>query len=125
MAENGHIEELEYGNVNISDDVIGIITNIAATEVEGIHGLSGTFAGDLVEMFGKKNFTKGVKVSVEEKEVTVDLNVIVDYGVKIPEVAWEVQENVKKAIENMTGLVAKEINVHINGINFKSDKDKE
>jgi uncharacterized alkaline shock family protein YloU len=127
MAENKQIDTLEYGNVNISDDVIGIISSIAAAEIEGVNGLSGKLTEDLVEMFGKKNFSKGVKVEIVEEKVVIDLNIIVDYGVKIPDVSWQVQENVKTAIESMTGLSVSEVNVHVNGINIrrkdKSDKD--
>lgn len=122
MAENTQIDTLEYGNVNISDDVIGIISSIAAAEIEGVNGLSGKLTEDLVEMFGKKNFSKGVKVEIVENKVVIDLNLIVDYGVKIPDVSWQVQENVKTAIESMTGLSVSAVNVHVNGINIHKEK---
>ncbi len=122
MAENTQIDTLEYGNVNISDDVIGIISSIAAAEIEGVNGLSGKLTEDLVEMFGKKNFSKGVKVEIVEEKVIIDLNLIVDYGVKIPDVSWQVQENVKTAIESMTGLSVSAVNVHVNGINIQKEK---
>lgn len=125
MAENTQIDTLEYGNVNISDDVIGIISSIAAAEIEGISGLSGTLTEDIVEIFGKKNFSKGVKVEIVEEKVVVDLNIIVDYGVKIPDVSWQVQENVKTAIESMTGLSVSAVNVHVSGINIKKKSQNE
>lgn len=125
MAENTQIDTLEYGNVNISDDVIGIISSIAAAEIEGISGLSGTLTEDIVEIFGKKNFSKGVKVEIIEDKVVVDLNIIVDYGVKIPDVSWQVQENVKTAIESMTGLSVSAVNVHVSGINIKKKNQGE
>lgn len=125
MAENTQIDTLEYGNVNISDDVIGIISSIAAAEIEGISGLSGTLTEDIVEIFGKKNFSKGVKVEIVEEKVVVDLNIIVDYGVKIPDVSWQVQENVKTAIESMTGLSVSAVNVHVSGINIKKKNQNE
>ncbi|WP_430886431.1 Asp23/Gls24 family envelope stress response protein [Fusibacter sp. JL216-2] len=123
MAEKTQLDALEYGNVNISDDVIGIITSIAAAEIEGVNGLSGGFAEDIAEMFGVKNLKKGVKVDIEDDIVVVDLNIIVDFGIKIPDVAWQVQENVKNAIETMTGLACKEVNIHVQGINMKSADD--
>lgn len=123
MTENTQLDELEYGNVNISDDVIGIISSIAAAEITGISGLSGKITEDLVEMLGKKNFTKGVKVEVKEDRVEIDLNLIVDYGVKIPDVSWRVQENVKTAVESMTGLKVLAVNVHVNGINLKKKEE--
>lgn len=123
MTENTQLDELEYGNVNISDDVIGIISSIAAAEITGISGLSGKITEDLVEMLGKKNFSKGVKVEVKEDRVEIDLNLIVDYGVKIPDVSWRVQENVKTAVESMTGLKVLAVNVHVNGINLKKKEE--
>lgn len=124
MSENTQLDELEYGNVNISDDVIGIISSIAAAEITGISGLSGKITEDLVEMLGKKNFSKGVKVEIKEDKVEIDLNLIVDYGVKIPDVSWKVQENVKTAVESMTGLKVLAVNVHVNGINLKKKEEK-
>jgi len=114
----------EFGHVNISDDVIGIITNIAASEIEGIQ-LAGTFAGDIAEILGRKNMTKGVRVEInDEDEVQVDLNIVVDFGVVIPEIAWKVQESVKTAIENMTDLKVTSIDVNVQGINLDKDHDK-
>lgn len=121
MNEASNLEVMEYGEVRIADDVVGTIANIAATEIQGVKGLSGGIAGDLVEMFGKKNLTKGVKVNTEEKTVELDLNIIVDFGIKIPEVAWEIQEAVKRSVESMTGLKVKVVNVHVVGINLKEE----
>lgn len=116
----------ESGSIRIADEVVGIIAGLAATEVAGVSGMSGGIAGGIAEMLGKKNFSKGVKVEVGEKETAVDLFVIVDYGVRIPDVAQEIQEKVKKAIENMTGLAVLEVNVHIQGVNFPdSGKDED
>lgn len=122
MSETSNLEVMEYGVVRIADDVVGTIANIAATEIQGVNGLSGGIAGDLVEIFGKKNLTKGVKVNTEEKTVELDLNIIVDFGIKIPEVAWEIQEAVKRSVESMTGLAVKVVNVHVVGINLKEEK---
>jgi len=123
MSEN-KVHTHEFGHVNISDDVIGIITNIAASEIEGVQ-LQGTFAGDIAEILGKKNMTKGVRVDInEDDEVQVDLSVVVDFGVVIPEIAWKVQESVKTAIENMTDLKVTSINVNVQGINLGKNHDK-
>jgi|LGVE01.1.fsa_nt_gb uncharacterized alkaline shock family protein YloU len=114
----------EFGHVNISDDVIGIITNIAAGEIEGVQ-LAGTLAGDIAEILGRKNMTKGVRVDItEDDEVQVDLNIVVDFGIVIPEKAWEVQESVKAAIENMTDLKVTSINVNVQGINLGKNHEK-
>ena len=123
MSENKVLTH-EFGHVNISDDVIGIITNIAASEIEGVQ-LQGTLAGDIAEILGKKNMTKGVRVDINEQdEVQVDLSVIVDFGVVIPEISWKVQESVKTAIENMTDLKVTSINVNVQGINLGKNHDK-
>ncbi len=106
------------GAVRIADEVVSIIAGLAATEVEGIAGMSGGIAGGIAEILGRKNFSKGVRVEVGEKETAVDLYIIVKYGVRIPDVALAAQENVKNAIETMTGLSVVEVNVHVQGVGF-------
>lgn len=106
----------DNGNIKISDDVIATIATIAVSEVDGVHSMGGTFAGDIVEKFSKKSLTKGVKSTVENEEVALDLNVILKYGVRIPEIAWNIQENVKKSVESMTGLTVSKVNVRIVGV---------
>ncbi len=122
MSEKTYVDSLESGNVNISDDVIGIITSIAASEIVGVSGLHGSFSEDIAGIFGKKNQAKGVKVQIEDEIVILDLNVVVDFGVKIPDIAWKIQENVKTAVESMTGLTVKEVNIHVHGINIKKEE---
>ena len=112
------------GSIRIADEVVSIIAGLAATEVEGIAGMSGGIAGGSAEMLGRKNFAKGVKVEVGEKEAAVDLYIIVKYGVRIPDVALAAQENVKQAIENMTGLSVVEVNIHVQGVGFPDEEDK-
>ncbi|MBE6075122.1 MAG: Asp23/Gls24 family envelope stress response protein [Selenomonas ruminantium] len=112
------------GAIRIADEVVSIIAGLAATEVEGIAGMSGGIAGGIAEMLGRKNFAKGVKVEVGEKEAAVDLYIIVKYGVRIPDIALAAQENVKQAIETMTGLTVVEVNVHVQGVSFPQDEDK-
>ncbi|HBW37506.1 Asp23/Gls24 family envelope stress response protein [Desulfosporosinus sp. BICA1-9] len=108
------------GSIRIADEVVEVIAGLAASEVEGVVGMSGGLVGDLAHMLGRnKNLTKGVKVEVGEHEVAVDLYIVVEYGVSIPDVALSVQESVKEAIESMTGLKVVEANVHIQGVNFK------
>lgn len=112
------------GSIRIADEVVSIIAGLAATEVEGIAGMSGGIAGGIAEMLGRKNFAKGVKVEVGEKEAAVDLYIIVKYGVRIPDVALAAQENVKQAIENMTGLSVVEVNIHVQGVGFPDEENK-
>lgn len=115
----------EIGGVKIADEVVAIIAGIAATEVPGVAGMSGGIAGGIAEMLGRKNLSKGVKVEVGEKEAAVDLYIIVEYGSRIPDVAWEIQEKVKKSVETMTGLNVIEVNIHIQGVNIEKDHKKE
>ncbi|MCB8816502.1 Asp23/Gls24 family envelope stress response protein [Desulfosporosinus shakirovi] len=108
------------GSIRIADEVVEVIAGLAASEVEGVVGMSGGIVGDLANMLGRnKNLSKGVKVEVGEHEVAVDLFIVVEYGVSIPDVALNVQEAVKEAIESMTGLKVVEANVHVQGVNFK------
>lgn len=116
--------ETGLGTVKIADEVVSIIAGLAATEIEGIAGMSGGLVGGIAEMLGRKNFSKGVKVEVGEREAAVDLFIIVKYGVRIPDVALAAQENIKRAIENMTGLSVVEVNVHVQGVNFPEDEEK-
>lgn len=113
------------GSVRIADEVVSIIAGLAATEVEGIAGMSGGLVGGIAEMVGRKNLAKGVKVEVGETEAAVDLYIIVKYGVRIPDVALGVQEKVKNAIESMTGLSVVEVNVHVQGVGFPEPEAKE
>ncbi len=125
MENNSQIDNLEYGQVKISDEVVATIAGLAASEVEGIWDMSGGLAGNLSDLLGRKNLAKGVKVEVGEEEAVIDLNVIVEYGIKIPDVAWKVQENVKSAIETMTGLRVVEVNIHVQGVYIPKQEEKE
>ena len=120
MAEKKGINNA-LGTIRIADEVVSIIAGLAATEVEGVAGMSGGIAGGIAEILGRKNFSKGVKVEVGEKEAAIDLYIIVKYGVRIPDIALNVQEAVKAAIENMTGLSTVEVNVHVQGVGFPED----
>ena len=116
----------ENGNVNISDEVISVIASLAASEVKGVFGMAGGIQGGIAELLGKKNLSKGVKLTAVENDVTVDLSIIVEYGVKIPDVAWELQKKVKNEVEAMTGLNVVGVNISVDGVNVpKIDKEKE
>jgi len=119
------LSEQSYGTIRIADEVVSIIAGLATLEVEGVAGMSGGFVGGIAEILGKRNLTKGVKVAVGETETAIDLYLIVDYGFSIPDVAREVQRNVKKAIENMTGLTVVQINVHVQGVKLHSTSEGE
>lgn len=119
------VERYDAGSVRIANEVVGIIAGLAATEVKGIAGMSGGVVDGFAELLKKKNLAKGVKVEVGEKQAAVDLYVIIEFGAKIPDIAYLVQENVKRAIESMTGLEVVEVNVHIQGVEFKPEEHNE
>lgn len=123
MAEKERRGDL--GDLKIANDVVGIIAGLAATEVPGVAGMSGGIAGGIAEMLGHRNLSKGVKVDVGEHECVVDLFVIIEYGYSIPEVAQQIQENVKRTIEVMTGLDVMEVNLHVLGVHFPQEKKGE
>jgi len=111
----------DHGSVRISNDVVAIIAGVAATEIEGVAGMSGGITGGIVEMLGMKNLSKGVKVEVGDKEAAIDIFIIVEYGSNISELGQKVQENVKKSVETMTGLEVVEVNVNIQGVNISKE----
>lgn len=110
------------GSIKISDDVIASIAGITAREIEGVAGMSTGIAGEIYEFIGKRVPAKGVKVETGEDFVAVDVYIIVNYGVKISEVAGEVQLKVKTAIEEMTNLNIKAVNVHVQGVKIAKDE---
>lgn len=136
-VENGEVVELdeeiktENEGIQISSDVVAVIAGVAVSEVQGVSGMSGGFAGGITEVLsGKKNLAKGIKVDIDENIAKIDVNIIVEYGSRIPDVAFEIQNRVKKSVENMTGLKVEEVNVHVQGVNTdavmneKEEEDK-
>ena len=131
MEEKNNLEEQNnevangMGTIRITDDVVAIIADIAAMEIQGVVSMSGGIAGGISEMLGRKSLSKGVRVEVGEKEAKVDLYVIVEYGCRIPDVAWNIQEKVKKSVESMTGLLVPEVNIHVQGVRFQDENENE
>ena len=122
--ENEQMAETEVNGIKIAEEVVAKIAGIAASEVKGVYGMNGGFVEGLSEMLGKKSFSKGVKVQVGEKDTTLDLFIIVEYGCRIPDIAWEIQNRVKTAVENMTGLKVLEVNIHVQGVNLPKEENK-
>ena len=109
------------GSVTFAADVIATIAGLAATEVEGVAGMTGSVMSGIGEILGRKNLTKGVKVEVGKEETAIDLYMLFFYGISVIDICKKVQENVKKAIETMTGLRVVEVNVHVQGVQFEKD----
>ena len=121
-------ENVEGGNdgIQIANDVVAVIAGVAVSEVPGVASMSKGFAGGITEVLsGKKNLSKGIKVDSDDKEVKIDVNIIVEYGTRIPDVAFEIQNRVKKSVENMTGLKVSEVNVHVQGVKTEKDEEEE
>lgn len=111
----------ELGQIEVAPEVIEVIAGIAATEVEGVAGTRGNFASGVVERFGKKVHSKGIKSSITEDGIAIDVFCSVKYGFAIPKVAKEIQTQIRQAIQNMTDLATQEVNVHITGIQFEQE----
>lgn len=126
MSENNILEmnkeNAGLGKVEIAPEVIEVIAGIAASEVEGVAQMRGNFASGVVERLGKKNHGKGVKVELSEDGIQVDVYCLMKFGISIPNVAKEIQDNIRQALLNMTALEAKEVNIHVVGITFDNQK---
>ena len=121
MPENYISTETEKGKINISEDVIAVMVGAAITEVDGVAGLSNTVGNDILEFIGKKNLAKGVKVTLLDESLTIDVLILVTFGCVITEVASKVQTAVSNALEAMTGL-SPTVNVHVSGVAFPKVK---
>lgn len=110
------LDEGSVGEIQIADEVVAIIAGLAATEVEGVSSMAGNITNELVGRLGMKNLAKGVKVEITPEAVVVDMALNMEYGFNIPKTSEKVQERVKTAIENMTGLPVAEVNVRIAGV---------
>lgn len=112
------IKEDKLGEIKIADEVVAIIAGLAATEVEGVSSMAGNITNELVSRLGMKNLSKGIRVEVSEGVVHVDVALNIAYGYAIPDVSSKVQEKVKTAIENMTGLEVSGINIRIASVDM-------
>ena len=120
------VEVVAGEGIEIADEVVAVIAGKAVTEVSGVAEMAGGFAGGITEVLsGKKNLAKGIKVSIMEKEAKIDVNIIVEYGVRIPDVAFEIQNRTKKAVESMTGLKVSGVNVHVQGVKTVAEEKPE
>jgi len=117
--ENVESETMDNENegIQIANDVISTIAGKAVLEVAGVAEMAGGFAGGISEVLsGKKNLSKGIRVDINGKDVKIDVNIIVEYGIRIPDVAFEIQNKVKNTVENFTGLKVLNVNVRVQGV---------
>jgi uncharacterized alkaline shock family protein YloU len=116
-------EKSSLGKIEIAPEVMEVIAGIATTEIDGVAGMRGNFATGVVEILGRKNHGKGVKViDVNNDKIKIDIYVKVKYGFSLPLIAEQIQSNVRQAINTMTGVSVEEVNVHIEGIQFEQTK---
>ncbi len=114
----------KLGTLKISDDVIAVCAMKATEKTRGVAALSGVFSDNITKnIFGKEPLYKGIKVNQNDEGINIDIYIIVQYGVKIPEVAWDIQENVKKEVEAMTEAVVKAVNIHVQGVHFTENEE--
>lgn len=118
MEENKmeKIEQLDTGAVKISNEVVGVIASLAIGEINGVVGISTGIVEGFTNMFSKKNLHKGIKISFEDSRAVIDLNIIVEYGVKIHEVCHEAQKAVKSQVETMTGIDVEKVNIYVHDV---------
>lgn len=115
------VNETDVNGVKIANEVVAIIAGVATSEVQGVAGMSGGIVGGISEILGKKNFSKGIKVDVDGNQTSIEIYIIVEYGVRIPDVAWVLQNKVKTAVEEMTGLNVVKVNIHVQGVKVEKD----
>lgn len=121
MPDNYITTETEKGKISISEDVIAVMVAAAISEVEGVDGLGNTVGDDILEFIGKRNLAKGIKVTLLDDHITIDVLVMVAFGCVITDVAERVQVAVANALEAMTGL-SPTVNVHVSGVSFPKNK---
>jgi len=123
MAENKtfKIKSDALGDVRVSEEVVAIIAGLAATEIEGVSSMAGNITNEIVSKLGLKNLSKGIMVEVLDDEIKVDVAINIDYGYAIPEISEKVQEKVKSAIENMTGLDVAIVNVRVASVDMSDN----
>ncbi len=115
----------ELGSIKIADDVVKVISAKAAVDVDGVFKLAGGVADEVNKILGKKRMTHGVKVEVGEKECSIEVFIVVEYGFSIPDVAGEVQEAVIKSITELTGLKVVEVNIYVQDVKIKEVEEEE
>ena len=121
MEEEREVKN-DLGTVRINNEVVAVIAGMAATEIPGVTCMSEGIVGGITDIFAKKGVDKGVKVEIGEKEVNITLSIVVKYGVQIPEVALQIQQNVKKQVEKISGLAVSMVNINVGGIYFPKEK---
>lgn len=114
----------KIGNINISNEVVANIVGMAALEIDGVVSLSGGVKDGIAEFLGKKEFNKGIEIETNEDKIKIDISIIVEFGLKIPDISWRIQQNIKRRVEEMTGLTVSAVNVLVRGVELKNDREQ-
>ncbi|MGI6614719.1 MAG: Asp23/Gls24 family envelope stress response protein [Dethiobacteria bacterium] len=117
-VEEKHTED----SIRISPEVIAVVAGIAVEETEGVAGMSGGIVDGIAQRLGRKDFGKGIRVSLEEEKVLLDLNVVIEYGAPLLETAEKLKQNVRSTVEEVTGLTVAAVNINVTGINMPKKK---
>lgn len=113
------------GNIHIADEVLAVIAASAALEVEGVSSLATNLQSDLAELMGRRVYSKGIRLAVNEDKMVVDVSILIRYGYSIPDVARKVQEAVMSAVNNTSGMTVSQVNVQVHGVSFpREHKEK-
>lgn len=107
------------GTIHISDDVVAVIACLAATEVKGVSAIAGNLTNELLSKAGRKLLSKGAKVTIHSGKVKIGLAIMMEYGYNIPATCTKVQDRVKSAVENMTGLTVTDVDIRISSVNMQ------
>ena len=124
IENNGEEIALANNDIKIAEGVVASIAGVAVSEVSGVFGMAGGFGSGISEAFnGKKNIAKGIKVELEGQQAKIDVNIIVEFGARIPDVAYEIQKRVTKSVEEMTGLKVSSVGVHVQDVKMQGQEE--
>ena len=121
MAVDSTMQNNEYGKTIIANEVVAVIAGLAASEIPGVASMSSGFVDDITSTLGMKSSKRGVKVELTDDIAKIGISIIVEYGVKIPEVATNIRSSVIEAVENMTGLTVEEVNIYVQGVHLNKE----
>ncbi len=118
-------EKTDFGNIQIAPEVIQVIAGLATVNIEGVAGMSGSLAGGIAELLGRKNLSKGIKVTINESETTIEISIVAKYGHRLHNIGLAIQENVKHAVYSMTEINVVKVNIHVVGIQMPVEEHLE
>ena len=115
----------EGDTIRISSEVIAVIAGIISSDMPGIAGMSGGVVGGIAEKLGRRDLTKGIKVRLNEDKVTIELNVIAEYGTSVVESTEKLKKEVRTNVEKTTGLKVEAININVLGIELQKEDEED